>query len=101
MPRNPACRKARDNPLSPMSCASCGTTDSPRLRWQTLADGRLAIRAECAACRRWIKFVAQTAETIAEADASTPHGESTPPSPVAPHRPQLRIWRSPEEAVRA
>jgi hypothetical protein len=48
-------------------CTRCGGRDITA-RWQHLRDGRRAIRADCARCRRYVKYLPQTQANVALAD---------------------------------
>jgi hypothetical protein len=52
-------------------CDRCGAREA-NLAWHELSGGRRQIRATCAACGGFVKFVAQTPENVALANAVQP-----------------------------
>jgi hypothetical protein len=48
-----------------LTCYRCGAADAPRLRWQTCSNGRRHLRADCAVCGAFLKWLAQTADNVA------------------------------------
>ncbi len=52
-------------------CPSC-VTDEVRYEWEYIAAGRRQIRAECAACRRFLHWAPQTPEIMAKAIEEDP-----------------------------
>jgi hypothetical protein len=57
-------------PASPSpECYRCGGRDVA-LSWQQLANGARRIRAECRWCRGFVKFMPETPENVAAADAT-------------------------------
>ncbi len=52
-----------------LMCSACGVDVAPRVSWQQIAGGRRHIRAECPRCGGYLKFLPQTPENVALADA--------------------------------
>jgi NMD protein affecting ribosome stability and mRNA decay len=65
------CRATRHRlgkkPLHEGVCTKCGGLES-RLRWQASSDGQRHLRAECATCGRFFRYVEQTPVRIAAAE---------------------------------
>lgn len=51
------------------SCSRCAATDFS-FRWQTFANGTRHIRVNCGRCGTYVRYVPQTAENLARADAA-------------------------------
>ena len=60
-----------------LACRRCGVELAPRVSWQNCVGGKRHLRANCAVCGGWIKFLAQTPENIALV-------RDEPQEPVAP-----------------
>lgn len=56
--------------LDGAACGHCGGRDLV-FRWQEIAGGRKHLRADCAACGRYVKFVAQRPDLIALVEPTT------------------------------
>jgi hypothetical protein len=48
---------------------ACEHQGSPHLRWRPMRTGGMHLGAFCASCKRWLKWLPQTAEALASAPA--------------------------------
>jgi len=55
---------SESTPLA-LVCRRCGLETFPRVEWQEFAGGKRHLRASCAACGGYIKFLPQTPENVA------------------------------------
>jgi hypothetical protein len=54
--------------MTEIACRNCGTSGAPRLTWQTCRNQRRHIRANCAKCGSFLRYVEQTARNCMAAE---------------------------------